>query len=330
MKSGRGGQALLSGLLSCAQCGHRLQVAYAGRTPQPVYRCHSMDDVPRCVSFSGKAIDAAVGKELLRAVTPLAIEAAEQAEQMRIDAVTQQRRIVELELNQARYEVTLAERRYMACDPDNRNIAAQLEKNWEAALCRVQVSQARLEAVAAPEAVSVACDLTGLAADLEAAWNTPGVTMRSRQRLVRALVVDIVADVDKAANEVVLVIHWHGGQHSQLRIRKPKSGRCTSDDAIAVIRSMAVRWSDQDIAATLNRMGMRTADLQTWTAERVRTARRKRGILGCRSVDPNGEWFTMSEAAKHLPARISTVGGNLMRGFTVVLFVPFNHWHQSV
>ncbi|MCL2649388.1 MAG: hypothetical protein FWD61_20745, partial [Phycisphaerales bacterium] len=103
-----------------------------------------------------------------------------------------------------------------------------------------------------------------------------------------------------AANEVVLVIHWHGGQHSQLRVRKPKSGRCTSDDAIAVIRSMAVRWSDQDIAATLNRMGMRTSDLKTWTVKRVLTARRKRGILGCRSVDPNGEWFTMSEAAKHI------------------------------
>ena len=59
----------------------------------------------------------------------------------------EQQRIVELELQQARYEASLAERRYAACDPDNRLIAAQLEKSWEAALRRVQACQARLDAV---------------------------------------------------------------------------------------------------------------------------------------------------------------------------------------
>jgi hypothetical protein len=63
------------------------------------------------------------------------------------------------------------------------------------------------------------------------------------------------ADVDEAAREVVLTIHWRGGQHSQLRVRKPKSGEhgCrTPEEALAVMRSMATRWSDQDIAASLN------------------------------------------------------------------------------
>ena len=41
-------------------------------------------------------------------------------------------------MHQARYEASLAERRYAACDPDNRLIAAQLEKNWDAALRRVR------------------------------------------------------------------------------------------------------------------------------------------------------------------------------------------------
>ena len=55
-----------------------------------------------------------------------------------------------------------------------------------------------------------------MADDLEAAWNAPGVTMRARQRLLRALVTEIIADVDEAAREVVLTIHWRGAQHSQL------------------------------------------------------------------------------------------------------------------
>ena len=109
-------------------------------------------------------------------------------------------------------------------EPDNRLIAAQLEKSWEAALRCVEACQARVEAVRTPDPATASPDFAGLADDLDAAWNAPGVTMRARQRLLRALVTDIIADVDEAAREVILTIHWRGGQHSQLRVRKPKSG----------------------------------------------------------------------------------------------------------
>ncbi|MCA7955779.1 recombinase family protein [Burkholderia seminalis] len=303
VKSSRGGRALLAGLLACARCGRRLSVAYAGRIPQAVYRCNRFDMPPRCMTFGGSRIDAAIGKELLRVVEPLAIEAAQQAEQMHMDTLNEQRRIVELELQQARYEATLAERRYAACDPENRLIAAQLEKNWEAALRRVQACQARLETVTKPDAQAPLPDFTKLAEDLRAAWNAPGVTMRTRQQLVRALIADIVADVDEAAREVILTIHWQGGQHSELRVRKPRTGEhgcSTSDDALAVIRSMITRWSDQDIAASLNRMGIRTGQGKTWTAHRVRSIRQVRDIRAYKSADKDGQWLTMSDAAKLL------------------------------
>ena len=75
-----------------------------------------------------------------------------------------------------------------------------------------------------PDPAAASPDFAGLADDLNTAWNAPGVTMRARQRLLRALVTDIIADVDETAREVVLTIHWRGGQHLQLRVRKPKSG----------------------------------------------------------------------------------------------------------
>ena len=215
----------------------------------------------------------------------------------------EQQRIVELELQQAQYEASLAERRYVACDPDNRLIAAQLEKSWETALRRVEECQARLVAVRTPDPAAASPDFAGLADDLDAAWNAPCVTLRTRQRLLRALVTDIIADVDEAAREAVLTIHWRGGQHSQLRVRKPKSGEhgCRSpEEALAVMRSMASRWSDQDIAASLNRMGMPTGQGKTWTAHRVSSVRRVRGIHAYRSAEKNGEWVTMSEAATAL------------------------------
>ncbi len=306
-KSGRGGRALLGGLLTCARCGRHLAVVYAGKAPgRPVYRCdrpNLMLGLARCLGFGGTRIDAAVAAELVRAVEPLAVEAALQAGRMHMESQTERSRIAELELQQARYEAGLAERRYAACDPDNRLIAAQLEKNWEAALRRVEACQARLDAGRAPDPATPAPDLTGLAADLSAAWSAPGTSRRARQRLVRALIVDIVADVDEAAREVVLVIHWKGGQHSQLRVKKPRTGEhgCqTPDDALAVMRSMAGRWDDEHIAASLNRMGLQTGQGKSWTAKRVSSLRRVHDIHAYRSAEKGGEWLTMSEAAAAL------------------------------
>ncbi|HWZ66262.1 MAG TPA: recombinase family protein [Stellaceae bacterium] len=306
-KSGRGGRALLAGLLMCGRCGRRLTVVYTGRgQARPVYRCdrpNLMLGLPRCLGFGGPRIDAAIAEEILRVVEPMAIEAALEAERRYMENQVERQRMAELELQQARYEASLAERRYAACDPDNRLIAAQLEKSWEAALQRVAACEARLEAVRMPDPTAVAPDFAGLADDLETAWNAPGVRMRARQRLLRALVTDIIADVDEAAREVILTIHWRGGQHSQLRVRKPQSGEhgCrTPQAALAVMRSMASRWSDEDIAASLNRMGMPTGQGKTWTAHRVSSVRRVNGIHAYRSAEKNGEWLTMSEAASKL------------------------------
>jgi excisionase family DNA binding protein len=259
--------------------------------------------LPRCLGFGGPRIDAAIAEEILRVVEPMAIEAALEAERRYMENQVERQRMAELELQQARYEASLAERRYAACDPDNRLIAAQLEKSWEAALQRVAACEARLEAMRMPDPTAVAPDFAGLADDLETAWNAPGVSMRARQRLLRALVTDIIADVDEAAREVILTIHWRGGQHSQLRVRKPKSGEhgCrTPQAALAVMRSMASRWSDEDIAASLNRMGMPTGQGKTWTAHRVSSVRRVNGIHAYRSAEKSGEWLTMSEAASKL------------------------------
>ena len=313
-KSGRGGRALLSGMLTCGRCGRRLAVAYTGN-PQsrPVYRCDKpnlMLGLPRCMTFGGPRADAAIARELLRVVEPMAIEAALEAERMHRERQDEQKHVLDLELQQARYEASLAERRYAACDPDNRLIAAQLEKTWEAALRRVQEAQARYlnqkhETVEVDPGA-----FANLAENLSAAWNAPSVTMRARQALLRALIVDIVVDVDDHAREVLLVIHWRGGQHSELRVRKPRTGEhgcVTTDNALALMRSMAGRWSDEHIAASLNRMGIPTGQGKTWTAKRVSSVRRVRNIHAYLSADKNGAWLTMSEAAKTLGVTNHTI-----------------------
>src|SRR5271166_1126346 len=313
-KSGRGGRALLSGMLTCGRCGRRLAVAYTGN-PQsrPVYRCDKpnlMMGLPRCMTFGGPRVDAAIARELLRAVEPVAIGAALEAERMHRERQDEEKRILDLELQQARYEANLAERRYAACDPDNRLIAAQLEKNWETALRRVRDLEARRPGEKQPDIEVDPSAFTNLAENLSAAWNAPGVTMRARQQLLRTLIADIIVNVDDDVRDVVLTIHWRGGQHSELRVRKPRTGEhgcATTEDALAVMRSMAGRWSDEHIAASLNRMGLPTGQGKTWTAHRVSSVRRVRGIHAYRSAEKDGEWLTQTEAAAALRTTSHTI-----------------------
>ncbi|MFG3591481.1 hypothetical protein [Bradyrhizobium sp. RDI18] len=166
------------------------------------------------MTFGGPRVDAAIARELLQAVEPMAIEAAFEAERMHREQQEDQQRILDMELQQA--EASLAERRYAACDPDNRLIAAQLEKNWEAALRRVRYLETRQPAERPSDVKVDPSAFTNLADNLSAAWNAPGVTMRARQQLLRTLITEIVVDVDDDARDVVLTIHWRGGQHSEL------------------------------------------------------------------------------------------------------------------
>lgn len=125
--------------------------------------------------------------------------------------------------------------------------------------------------------------------------------MRVKQRLVRALIEEIIVDVDDADRQVILVIHWRGGQHSELRVRKPRSGEHTmrsTPEVDQIIRQMGARWSDEHIAATLNRMGSCTPFGHTWDAARVGAYRRTKGIPGYESAVKDGTCLTLVEAAK--------------------------------
>lgn len=305
-KSGRGGKALLSGLLRCQRCGHRLSVAYSGKTLAPKYRCDHKREAygaSWCIGFAAFSVDRVVAKEVLRAVQPLAVEAALKAVELAQEQHEEAQRLRRLELEQARYETRVAERRYAACDPDNRLVAASLESSWEACMRRVGELEASLQGERAkPNPLPPLDELLGLAEELEVAWMSPDTTMKVRQRIVRTVLEEIIVDVDEAAQEVVLTLHWKGGHHSQVRAHKPRTGehrRRAPEEAIELVRSMAGRWSDEHIAATLNRMGLRTGQQNTWNEIRVRSLRHTHKIHAYKSI-VGDEWVTMSGAARRL------------------------------
>ena len=308
-KMARGGGALLGGLLRCRRCGRILHVTYGGRgIPRPRYTCnlgHAMHGLERCISFGATRPDLAVAAAILVVAAPYAVEAALVAERDLVEQASERCRALELERQQAAYELTLAARRYESVDPDNRLVAAELERRWNAAMSRLRECEEKIASVAeqtspAPPSREA---LLGLARDLEAAWEAPGTSPKTRQRLLRALVDEIVVDVDEAAREVVLVIRWRGGQHSEVRVRKPATGEHTKrapEDADLLIREMAARWPDADVAATLNRKNLKTGQGMSWTAIRVGSYRRTHEINGYDSAVKDGRCLTMLEAAQKL------------------------------
>ena len=197
----RRGDALLAGLLRCGHCGRRLHVSYSGTDGYCVrYSCrgaHLNHGTRRCISFGGVRVDSAVAEEVLRLLSPLGIEASVEAVAMREDDVAETRRQVELGLTQARYEADLARRQYDAVDPQNRLVAAELERRWNERLAEVARQEERLAATAAvqPDALSDEDKerLLALGGDLETVWEHPGATAETRKRILRAVLEEIVA-----------------------------------------------------------------------------------------------------------------------------------------
>jgi hypothetical protein len=135
--------------------------------------------------------------------------------------------------------------------------------------------------------------------------------MRLKQRIARTLMREIIADVDTAKSEIVLLVHWQGGRHSEIRVAKNRTGqhsRKASVEAEDVVRRMAERWTNEEIAATLNRIGLRTGTGLTWNDLRVKSVRARMGLASDSSArDRASTTFTLNEAVEHLGVSNSVV-----------------------
>jgi len=339
-KAGRGGRALLSGMMRCRRCGHMMYVSYLGKGGIiPRYDCtaaHLRHGERRCLSFSGLWVDQAVAREALQAISgnavEAALEAAKQVEQRRLEM----RQALTLELEQARYEARLAERRYQAVDPDQRLVAAELEARWNIALQKTRELEQKLQEfdvdiknVPLPSKEL----LLSLAQDLPAVWNAPSTDMRLKQRIMRILIEEIIADVDESNREVVLVIHWAGGRHSELRLKKRETGqhrRCTSMEAVDVVRQMSGRFTDESIAVTLNRLGMRTGMGNTWDKNRVYSLRHERQFPNFDPQQPCSK-ITLKEAARRLQVSEGSVRQMILeKNLPASQVVEFAPWEIPV
>jgi DNA invertase Pin-like site-specific DNA recombinase len=313
----RKGEALLAGLLRCGHCGRRLLVSYNG-TKGDIGRYHcdatrSNPEAAPCISFGALRVDQAVGAEIVRLLQPLGVEAAIRVITDGEHQAGEKQRQIELVLEQARYEAARARRQYDAVDPDNRLVAGELERRWNAALAAVDQLEKELEALVRQRPAVLGAEerqrLLRMGADLEAAWHHPAATAVTRKRIIRAVLREVVAHAED--DQIRLLLHWQGGDHTHLTVRKNRRGQtrwAVEPETTDLIRACARLMPDKAIAGMLNRTGKRTGRLNGWTQSRVRGFRNTH----CIAVYVDGEWaergeITLTEAAKMLDLSPLTV-----------------------
>jgi len=323
-KSGRGGRALLSGLMRCGRCGRMMRVFYSmSKGNAHRYQCRGDDGhvgAGLCIGIGGVRIDRAVALQCLEAVSDHAVEAAILAANQRASASDAKIAAVERELEAVRYEASLAARRYELVDPAKRHVARELEARWNGALERV----AELERLIAELRTTVAKPpeidrdlLMRLAHDLSAAWNAPSTDMTTKQRLIRVLIQEVICELDDTANEAVLLVHWTGGRHTEIRVPRVKTGRYPADRAPAAVdalRKLADHLPDKEIAVSLNRMRCKTSDGGTWTTVRVREMRERISIPEYIPRQNDGQMISLMKAAERLGICVGSAKTLVVRG----------------
>ena len=259
-----------------------------------------------CILFGGLRAERLVSEQLLAVLAPFGMEAAMQAIDSLQGSSDERLKQKSLALEQARYEVTRARRQYDAVDPENRLVAAELERRWNQAL----TTEAQLEAEFAaleesrerPLTEAQKQELLNFARDLPRMWDDPQTMPKHKKRLLRIALKEIVATSE--GDIIRLVLHWQGGDHTQLEFDKIRSGRTryvTGDDLVEIIRMLARIEPDARIASILNQNQRRTAHGQKWTAKSVCSLRHNHEIpVYCEGERQSRGEMSVSEVAATL------------------------------
>ena len=140
--------------------------------------------------------------------------------------------------------------------------------------------------------------------------------MATRKRIVRAVLHEIVARVENGFVEMVL--HWRGGDHTALKVKKNTTGKhrwTVAEETETLVRELARLMPDRAIASILNRAGKLTGRNNGWTQSRVSGLRNRCEIAVYREGERSerGE-VTLDEAAATLKVSPMTVLRMIRRG----------------
>src|SRR3954452_224314 len=286
----RDGAALLHGVVYCGACGHKMVVQYKNGSRYICNYLRQQHGVPVCQYIPTNPVDAEAVAAFFEALAPAELDAFVQARAARCAADEAALNAQAQQVERLRYRAALAERQFDQVDPDNRLVAAELERRWEETLRDLRQAEASL-ANAGQDAGRVVPLVVG--PDLQAAfaavgrrlpdlWDQPALTTARKKALLRCLIDKVV--IHRAARDTVAMrIVWRGGATSAATVPVTVGSladlsRSREMEADIIARARAGE-SDPTIAAALTAAGHRSPQRDTVLRSTVQTIRLRHGIL---------------------------------------------------
>jgi DNA invertase Pin-like site-specific DNA recombinase len=288
----RPGSALIHGIVYCGECGHKMVVQYKTSTR---YICNFLRQQwgsPVCQYIPADAVDNKVVEAFFAALSPVEVDIYTRSLEQKKQAHEQVNRAHAQQVERLRYEAALAKRQYMQVDPENRLVAVELEKRWEAALRELKQAEESLAQSKLTSAVPLKIPaelkeaLTQLGAKLPDIWHTGILSREHKKALIRCLIDKVI--IHRARRDLIHTrIVWRGGATSSFDISIPV-GSLSELSNFEQMEQRIIELSrqgerDQDVAQKLSAEGFRSPMSDHLLPSTVQGIRLKYGILQKRS-----------------------------------------------
>jgi DNA invertase Pin-like site-specific DNA recombinase len=284
----RRGQALLHGMTYCGECGHKMVVQYKGR---PTYICNhtrQQHGEPVCQRLPAAPIDEFVIDRFFDALVPAEVDIYDRVCRERNRAFDDIRRAREQQLERLRYQASLTERQFQKADPDNRLVAAELEKRWESALRELRAAEEQQTRDQDPSPDQAPLDpatrqaLIAAGSSLPQWWKSGRFTREQQKALLRCLI-DKVVIHRLAADRVRCRVVWRGGETTtaDVAVTTGTLNRMTgfAEMKERILTAARTGQTDEQIAAALTRDGFRSPRHDAVLPSTVKSLRLQQRIL---------------------------------------------------
>jgi DNA invertase Pin-like site-specific DNA recombinase len=322
----REGAALLQGLATCGECGHMMRAVYK---PSPRYICDGLtrEFAERmCASLDGPSIEAVVVQAFFDAIQPAQLDALDALLAQQRQERAQVERHWQQQLQRAQYEAHAARRRYEAVDPDNRLVAAELERRWEEALIGLRETQEakdrfHQEPPVPPLDPQLRQQLEHIAQALPDLWHGGGLSNAHKKLLLRSLISRVILK-RTAPDRVEIKVVWVSGHFSMFHVQPPilrERDVSGYDQMVERVHELwALGQADEEIAARLTQEGFhsaRSAGVSPVAVMKIRLEHKWYLTLHqSRGVDELNSYLTVTGLAKQIGVERSWVYRRLERG----------------
>ena len=260
----------------------------------------------------GVHLDEAVGKLLVEAVTPMALEmtlAVQQELQRRVDDAD---RLRHRQVERAQYETDLARQRYMHVDPANRLVADSLEAEWNARLRALDQASDDYERQRAADRLSIddqqRRSILALANDFPAVWHNPKTPERERTRMLALLVEDVTLIKQR---QITAAVRFRGGATTTLTLPRPLTAqqlRATHPEVRQQIDALLGEYTDAQVAHILNERGLHTGAGDVFDATSVQWVRVTAKLPSLKQRLIAAGMLTTKQLGTQLGVKRSTIG----------------------